>query len=106
MRPGAVDAAHLARLVNIAGDAMPLAHWRTLGGPQDDPWAIGAERAARDTGGFSWRNATMAEIDGQVAAAMIAYRIDSKQAPKTMPTCRRISLPCRNWRTRRSAATT
>jgi len=37
---------------------------------------FGRERAARETGGFSWRNAVVAEIDGEIAASLVGYRLD------------------------------
>ncbi|NKB28356.1 MAG: GNAT family N-acetyltransferase [Rhodobacteraceae bacterium] len=67
------DAPHLAQLVNIAGEGMPLTIWSGMTGPGGDVWKTGAARAARDDGGFSWRNALIAEVDGHVAAALVAY---------------------------------
>lgn len=76
------DAAHLARLINIAGEDMPIAFWQELAGPGGDAWAIGRERAGRDSGGFSWRNALVAEADGKVAGTLIAYAIDERAGPE------------------------
>ncbi len=83
LRPaGPDDAAHLAQLINIAGEGMPLIYWQDLAGPDGDAWAVGTERAARDAGSFSWRNATVVEAHGQIAAALIAYPIDSEASPE------------------------
>ena len=37
---------------------------------------LGSERARRDTGGFSYRNAIVAEIGGEVVACLVGYRLD------------------------------
>ena len=65
----ASDAAHLVRFINMAADDLPLHFWRKTVGPEGDPWALGQERAARETGNFSYRNAWLAEVDGAVRAA-------------------------------------
>ena len=67
------DADHLVRFVNMAADDLPLHFWRKTAGPDGDPLAIGRDRAMRDTGGFSWRNAWMAEVDGTVAGCLLGY---------------------------------
>ena len=36
----------------------------------------GASGRARDSGGFSWRNAVVAEIGGEIAACLVGYRLD------------------------------
>ena len=45
IRPATVaDAAALARLVNFAGEGMPLYFWRRIAGDGEDPWEIGRRR--------------------------------------------------------------
>lgn len=70
------DAAALAVLIDIAGEGLPAHLWRSLAAPGQSVLEIGRARAARDTGGFSWRNATVAEVDGEVAALLVDYRLD------------------------------
>ncbi len=70
------DAAALAILVDIAGEGMPAYMWSTLKEPAQSAFEFGRSRAARDSGGFSYRNATVAEVDGEVAAALVGYRLD------------------------------
>ena len=41
----------------------------------EDPWEIGRERAARDSGGFSYRNSIVAEVDGNIAGALLGYPV-------------------------------
>jgi ribosomal protein S18 acetylase RimI-like enzyme len=77
----ASDAPHLVRFINMAADNLPLHFWRKTVGPQGDPWALGEERAARETGNFSYRNAWLAEVDGNVAACLLGYAADPEPAP-------------------------
>ena len=67
------DADHLVRFINMAADDLPLHFWKKSVGAGADPIAYGRERAARDTGNFSYRNAWLAEVDGQVAACLLGY---------------------------------
>lgn len=77
----ASDAAHLVRFINMAADDLPLHFWRKTVGPDGDPLALGAERAARETGSFSYRNAWLAEIDGEIAACLLGYPADTEPGP-------------------------
>ncbi len=74
IRPGQRrDAADLAVLVDIAAEGMASHMWRLTTGIAELPAAAGRARALRDEGGFSYRNAYMAEIDGEVAGTMVGY---------------------------------
>ncbi len=77
----AQDAGHLTRFINMAADDLPLLFWRKQVGPDGDPWAYGRERAARETGHFSFRNAWLAEIEGEVAACLLGYPADETPSP-------------------------
>ncbi|MDS9469854.1 GNAT family N-acetyltransferase [Paracoccus sp. MBLB3053] len=77
----ASDAAHLVRFINMAADDLPLHFWRKSVGPEGDPWAFGEERAARETGNFSFRNAWLAEVDGTVAACLLGYAAEGTPGP-------------------------
>lgn len=68
------DAAALAYLVNEAGEGLPLYFW-TDGAGDRDPWDYGKERAARDEGDFSWKNARVIEIAESVVAMLVGFRI-------------------------------
>jgi ribosomal protein S18 acetylase RimI-like enzyme len=70
------DASALAVLVDIAGEGMPAYMWSTLKAPGQSLLEVGRERAQRDTGGFSYRNSVVAEIDGEIAASLVGYRLD------------------------------
>ncbi|OHC55857.1 MAG: hypothetical protein A3D16_17590 [Rhodobacterales bacterium RIFCSPHIGHO2_02_FULL_62_130] len=77
----ASDAAHLVRFINMAADDLPLHFWQKSVGPEGDPWAYGQERAARESGNFSYRNAWLAECDGEVAACLLGYQAEAEPAP-------------------------
>ena len=76
-RPGAkADASALAVLVDIAGEGLPAYLWSMLKAPGQSILEVGRDRAARETGGFSYRNAILAEAGGEVAACLVGYRVD------------------------------
>ncbi|MFT4150657.1 MAG: GNAT family N-acetyltransferase [Paracoccaceae bacterium] len=77
----ASDAGHLVRFINMAADDLPLHFWRKSVGPDGDPWAWGRERAARATGNFSYNNAWMAEVGGEVAACLLGYAAEETPGP-------------------------
>lgn len=72
------DAVHMVDLVDMAGDGLPMATWSAMAGPGEDARLIGMMRARRDTGGFSWRHAWMAEVAGQVAGMVIFYPLPAE----------------------------
>jgi ribosomal protein S18 acetylase RimI-like enzyme len=76
-RPAAkADASALAVLVDIAGEGLPAQLWSTLKAPGQSILEVGRERAAREEGGFSYRNAIVAEAGGEIAACLVGYRLD------------------------------
>lgn len=77
----AADADHLVRFINMAADDLPLHFWRKSVGPDGDPLAYGRERAARETGNFSYRNAWLAEAGGAVAGCLLGYGAEAEPAP-------------------------
>lgn len=77
----ASDAADLVRFINMAADDLPLHFWQKSVGSDGDALAFGRERAARETGSFSYRNAWLAESEGAVAACLLGYPADITPAP-------------------------
>ena len=65
------DAGHMAALANIAGAGIPDTLWARRCRYGQSPRDYGAERAASTDGTFSWRNAMMAELHGEVAGMVI-----------------------------------
>jgi ribosomal protein S18 acetylase RimI-like enzyme len=69
------DAELLARLIDIAGEGFGTYLWSQSAAPGETALDVGRRRAQREDGGFSYRNATLAEIDGKVAALLLGYRL-------------------------------
>jgi ribosomal protein S18 acetylase RimI-like enzyme len=81
-RPATIDdAASLADLVQFASEGMALYLWTKAARPGQDPWDAGRERARRETGAFSYRNAVLCEVDGQVAAGLVGYPLPDRPEP-------------------------
>ncbi|MGA8158686.1 MAG: N-acetyltransferase [Rhodoplanes sp.] len=82
LRPAqADDAPVLAQLVNYAGEGMPLYLWEEMAADGQTGWDVGKQRAARETGSFSYRNATIIELNGAAAGALIGYEIPEEPEP-------------------------
>ena len=69
------DAAALAELINMASHGLALYWWEKVAKESGDTtaWEVGRQRAQRETGSFSYRNAVLREVDGEVTAALIGY---------------------------------
>lgn len=68
------DAEDLARLINIAGEGIPLLLWSDMAQAGETAMQAGVQRAAREEGGFSYRNATVAEENGRIMGMLLDYR--------------------------------
>ena len=75
------DAPALAALVNLAGEGLPLYLWTSMAETGENAWDVGRSRALRETGSFSYRNATVAEVNGRVIAALIGYPLPDRPEP-------------------------
>jgi ribosomal protein S18 acetylase RimI-like enzyme len=62
-------------LVDMASKGVASHFWRTLAAPGQSPLEVGRARALRDDGAFSWRHGFVAEVGGEVAAALMGYVI-------------------------------
>jgi ribosomal protein S18 acetylase RimI-like enzyme len=69
------DARALAELIDIAGEGFGTYLWSQAAGPGETALDVGMRRAQRDEGGFSYRNATVAEVDGDIAGLLLGYRL-------------------------------
>jgi ribosomal protein S18 acetylase RimI-like enzyme len=81
------DARAMAHLIDIAGEGIPSWLWASSGTPGDGPIDVGEERARRETGGFSYRHAIVAEVEREVVAMALSYPIE------TPPTIDQATLP-------------
>lgn len=81
-RPASIgDAAALARLIDIAGEGLPSFVWAEMAAPGEAVLDVGRSRAEREEGAFSYRNATIVEVDGEVAACLIGYPLPGDPVP-------------------------
>jgi ribosomal protein S18 acetylase RimI-like enzyme len=87
------DAHAIAELGNMAGEGLPLYLWSKIAEPGEDGWSVGRQRARRETGSFSYRNAIVAEEDGAVAACLIGYREPDAPEPIDYDTMPAIFVP-------------
>jgi GNAT superfamily N-acetyltransferase len=71
----------LAELVNYAGEGLPLYLWGKMAGPGETASEVGEKRAARETGSFSYRNATIIEHEGHAAGSLIGYGVPDEPEP-------------------------
>lgn len=81
------DTQAMADFVHFASEGLALYLWTRMAGPDSDPWAIGRERAGRDAGAFSYRNAIVAEQNGRTVAGLIGYALPDRPEPiaESMP---------------------
>ena len=75
------DAEDMARLVNIAGEGLPLYLWQKMAEPGESPWQVGRNRAMRDEGGFSWRNSHVIGSAGRIVAGLVGYLLNTPAEP-------------------------
>ena len=87
------DVEHLAFLINLAGEGLPIFLWRDMAEPGQHPLAIGACRAAREEGSFSYRNAKIIEIDGVVAGMLLSYALPDPYNIEVMDDCPAVVRP-------------
>lgn len=69
------DAQDLAKLIDIAGEGIPHWLWSQNTAENRTPLEIGTERAQRESGGFSYKNARVAENAGRVLGMVLSYPI-------------------------------
>jgi ribosomal protein S18 acetylase RimI-like enzyme len=86
-RATADDAQALAELVDFASEGLALYLWTKTAGPGGDAWSVGRDRARRDQGSFSYRNAVLLEREGRIVAGLIGYPLPDQPQPipDTMP---------------------
>jgi len=75
------DADILVDLVLMAGEGLAVMAWTRLAGPGKTVRDIGRQRALREQGGFTYRNATLAIRHGEVIGGMIGYPLPDQPVP-------------------------
>jgi ribosomal protein S18 acetylase RimI-like enzyme len=69
------DAPHLAELIDIAGEGIPSCFWAQAAEGGESALDVGIKRASRETGGFSYRNATVLCAGERVLGMLLGYRL-------------------------------
>jgi ribosomal protein S18 acetylase RimI-like enzyme len=69
------EARSLAQLIDIAGEGFGTYLWSQAAGPGESALDVGMRRAQRDEGGFSYKNAVVAESGGKIAGLLLGYRL-------------------------------
>ena len=69
------DGRAVAELIDLAGHGIPGYLWSLSEKEGQPPIEVGTERVSREDANFSYRNAVVAEVEGRVAAMMLAYRL-------------------------------
>lgn len=77
----------IARLYSISSDGVADYVWSTLAEPGQDLLDVGRRRYEREDSDFSYRNCTMAEVDGEIAGMLVAFPIhtDPDSEPEKDP---------------------
>ncbi|MET1416541.1 GNAT family N-acetyltransferase [Roseibium sp. HPY-6] len=81
------DSVALAKLIDIAGEGIPNWLWNRSAESGQTPLDVGAERARRLTGGFSYTNALVTEDRDLVTGMVLSYLIDAapEDDPEALP---------------------
>lgn len=75
------ESRRVAELMDVAGHGLPAYLWSLSAAEGREPLDVGAERAASESGNFSYRNAVVAEEDGEAVAMLLAYRLPDSPEP-------------------------
>lgn len=75
------DAPDMARLGDLAGTGLSRYIWAQQAAPGEDPLTVGARRAARDEGAFSWTHAVIAELSDLTAGMLVTYVVGDEPEP-------------------------
>lgn len=84
------DAKDVATLVNIAGEGFPAAIWSGMCELNENAIDVGARLALRENAHYSFQNAIIAELDGEVAGLVMAH--NTAESPEPMNTAAHPSL--------------
>jgi len=69
------DARHIAELYSIASDGISDYIWSKLAQSEENLLDIGQQRFERKNTAFSFENSTVAQIDNEIAAGLLAFEI-------------------------------
>lgn len=70
------DCREIAALYNISSDGVAEYIWTKMAGPGEDLLDVGQRRYEQEDSVFSYRNVTLAEIEGKTAGMIIAFPME------------------------------
>lgn len=81
------DCATIARLYSISSDGVADYVWTQLAEPGENILDVGRRRYEREDSVFSFRNCTIAEVDGKIAGMLVAFpmQVDPAAEPDSDP---------------------
>jgi len=81
------DSGDIAKLFAISSDGVANYVWSTLAEPGEYPFDVGRRRYEREDTLFSYRNCTIAEVNGAIAGMLVAFpmQVDPDAEPETDP---------------------
>lgn len=85
----------MAQLIDIAGEGLPSYLWAQSSQAGETVWDVGCQRARRETGGFSYRNASILECDGQIAAFLLGNPVVVESGPASLDGTPPLFVPLR-----------
>lgn len=74
-RASSDDCRKIAELALIAGEGLPAYFWEQGAKEGEDILTVGTRNAGSETENFSYRNTIVAEMDGDIVAMLLAYRL-------------------------------
>jgi len=69
------DCRAIAELALMAGEGIPAYFWEQSRRGRQDIIDVGANNLTSETENFSYRNVTIAEVDGKIAGMLLAYKL-------------------------------
>ena len=98
IRPASkTDASEMVVLIDSAGYGAPLWVWAGMRTDEPSVLEVGRKRAMREEGGFSYRNAFIAEANGIVQGMLVGYRLDDPYDAGDLDASRRNSVRRSSW---------
>lgn len=87
------DAQDLAYLINLAGEGLPAYLWGGMAEGDETPMEVGARRAAREEGSFSYRQARVCIHRGQLVGMLLDYRLPDPYPLDDLDECPSVVRP-------------
>ncbi len=98
------DARVLAEFIDMASEGLSSHLWAQMAEPGETVWHVGERRARREEGGFSYRNARIAEVGGAPAGGLVGYPLPDEPVeigpdlpPMFVPFQELENLACGSW---------